>query len=204
MHFEPGNVYHVYNRGNKKQPIFFNKRNYRFFLNKVKTEWERYCDILSYNLMPNHFHFMLTPNEYACDEIVLAGNPSKLQRLSRLIGHTLSSYTKSINIQNDTTGNLFQKKTKSKCLQEDPIIPDHINYTDYIKTCFFYIHENPLKANLVKDLENWEFSSWHEYAGLRNSNFCNQEKLLQITGMSREECIKQNNLLNGKIIKGFF
>jgi len=36
MHFTPNEIYHVYNRGNDKQTIFFNDNNYIFFLNKVK------------------------------------------------------------------------------------------------------------------------------------------------------------------------
>ena len=38
MHFENGEVYHIYNRGNNKQTIFFNEDNYLFFLQKVKEE----------------------------------------------------------------------------------------------------------------------------------------------------------------------
>ncbi len=38
MHFEPHQIYHVYNRGNVKQSIFFTDANYLYFLQKIKTE----------------------------------------------------------------------------------------------------------------------------------------------------------------------
>jgi len=66
--------------------------------------------------MPNHFHFMIVLNNEGRDNIVLGDKLSNIQNLSKVIGKTLSSYTKAINIQNKTTGNLFQKKTQAKCL----------------------------------------------------------------------------------------
>ena len=204
MHFNPNEVYHVYNRGNNKQPLFFQERNYHFFLNKVRTEWGQYCEILSYCLMPNHFHFMLTPNEDACKTILLADKTTHLQCLSKQIGMTLSAYTKAINVQNDTSGSLFQKKTKAKCLKEDLMLNENLNSIDYITTCFHYIHQNPLKANLVGNLKDWVYSSWLDYAGLRTGNLCNQEKLFQLTGLSEFDFLEQNRVLNENIVKGIF
>jgi len=60
--------------------------------------------------MPNHFHFMLLAKPDGCKNIILKDQPSHLQKLSKVIGKTLSSYTMAIHIQNETTGNLFQKK----------------------------------------------------------------------------------------------
>jgi len=116
MHFEPNHIYHVYNRGNNKQPIFFTDANYLYFLKKIKTEWKKYADVLCYCLMPNHFHVMLVPNKDGCKNIVLADKETHMQNLSKKIGKSLSSYTKAVNTQNITSGNLFQKKTKAKLL----------------------------------------------------------------------------------------
>ncbi|MEP6677617.1 MAG: hypothetical protein ABJA78_20825 [Ferruginibacter sp.] len=155
MHFETDEVYHVYNRGNNKQPIFFKEENYLFFLKKVRNEWLKYCSILNYCLMPNHFHFMLIPDIKACVEVAMANRVTNMQQLSQTIGKTLSSYTKAINNQNKTTGNLFQQKTKAKCLTNNPILKNSFSNTDYIATCFQYVHQNPLKAGLVNDLAEW-------------------------------------------------
>ncbi|NOQ25658.1 MAG: hypothetical protein GQ564_09895 [Bacteroidales bacterium] len=56
-------IYHLYNRGNNSQKIFFNRKNYLFFLQKVRKHLFPHCDILAYCLMPNHFHFMIHANE---------------------------------------------------------------------------------------------------------------------------------------------
>jgi len=113
MHFETNQIYHVYNRGNNKQAIFFTEANYTYFLNKIKTEWKKYCDILCYCLMPNHFHIMLITTKEGCENIILGGKDTHMQNLSKIIGKTLSSYTLAINNQNKTSGTLFQKKTKA-------------------------------------------------------------------------------------------
>ena len=67
MFFEPERIYHVYNRGNNNQKIFFINDNYYFFLRKIKKHLTKYCELLAYCLMPNHFHFMIYTK--AIDEI---------------------------------------------------------------------------------------------------------------------------------------
>ena len=110
MHFLPNEAYHIYNRGNDQQTIFFQDKNYIFFLNKIRNEWKKYCDILAYCLMPNHFHFLIIPNKEACNHVFLDEKLTQIQFFSKAIGKTLSSYTKAINNQNQTTGNLFKRK----------------------------------------------------------------------------------------------
>lgn len=63
MKFVENEIFHVYNRGNQKQPIFFNRGNYLYFLQKVRYHLFPICDILAYCLMPNHFHFFIKTNE---------------------------------------------------------------------------------------------------------------------------------------------
>lgn len=112
MHFEANNAYHIYNLGNEKQIIFSSEKNYLFFLQKVRYEWLPYADVLAYCLMPNHFHFIIVPNEEGCRNIVLKERETHMQALSKAIGKTLSSYTQAINIEQTRTGNLFKRKQK--------------------------------------------------------------------------------------------
>lgn len=65
------------------------------------------------------------------------------------------------------TGSLFQQKTKAVCVNADP------DYS-YALTAFHYIHQNPMRAGLVKKMEDWEFSSFKDYLGLRAGKLCNQ------------------------------
>jgi putative transposase len=54
--------YHIYNRGNNKNLIFFEDDNYTFFLNQFKKYVTPFCEVYSYCLMPNHFHFFIRVN----------------------------------------------------------------------------------------------------------------------------------------------
>ena len=62
MQFEPNHMYHIFNRGNNSQQIFFNRDNYLFFLKKIKLYIQPYADVLAWCLMPNHFHMMVYIN----------------------------------------------------------------------------------------------------------------------------------------------
>ena len=202
MHFQAGQIYHVYNRGNNKTKIFFNAGNYLYLLRKVRTEWLIYCDIICYCLMPNHFHFMLQPNEEGCITIVLKNQPSHLQVLSKTIGKTLSSYTQAINIQNNTTGNLFQKKTKAKCLTDSSLTS--YSAGDYLLNCFLYIHNNPLPASLVRQLEDWPYSSWADYYNSRHDSLCNKDLTAQKIGLSNLDINPSREIIDDKIIDGIW
>lgn len=183
MHFVAGEVYHIYNRGNNKQPIFFNDNNYIRFLAIIKHNWQPFCDILCWCLMPNHFHFMIQATEDSCNEINSYGNKT-LQILSKKIGLSLSSYAQYINRQNKTSGSLFQQKTKAKCISDIHSERTGANkpHTSYIRECMHYIHQNPQKSHLVKRMEDWAYSSFQDYIGLRNGTLCNKKLLLELSG----------------------
>ena len=59
MYFVSGGIYHVFNQGNNKQIVFFNRNNYLYFLRKLRVQILPFADILSWCLMPNHFHLMI-------------------------------------------------------------------------------------------------------------------------------------------------
>src|SRR5260221_10071635 len=134
MEFLENELYHIYNRGNNKQKIFFNPANYLFFLRKTRTFILPHCDILAYCLMPNHFHFLINSDIRTITTKSIAGKEKNI--LSEGIRNLLSSYTQGINKQNSTTGSLFQQNTKSKCLNAGSKLHDLL--------CSHYIHQNPI------------------------------------------------------------
>ena len=101
MGFIDNSFYHIYNRGNNKQNIFFNEDNYHYFLDKIETHITPTCDLLAYCLMPNHFHLLVSTNENS-------------ENLSEALRVVLSSYTRGINNQENRLGSLFQQNTKRK------------------------------------------------------------------------------------------
>jgi putative transposase len=135
--------YHIYNRGNDRQSIFFDRENYLYFLRLTREHIvESDIDILAYCLMPNHYHFLVYPRN---------------DRLSDAMKKLSLSYTKSMNKRYNRSGVLFQGRFQS-------ILVDNDSYLTYLAQ---YIHLNPVKSGLVEQAKDWEFSSYLEYAGLR-------------------------------------
>lgn len=179
MHLIQNEFYHIYNRGNNKQSIFFTPDNYLFFIKKIRAQLLPCSDIICYCLMPNHFHLIIKANEKSVlERPSFGGKP--MQEFAYRIGILLSSYTQAINKQNKTTGSLFQQKTKAKILSETL----NGKKESYLERCFFYIHHNPVGAGLVKQLSHWPYSSYLDYIGLRNGSLCKQEIFLALADLS--------------------
>ena len=190
MKFEKGYIYHIYNQGNNRQKIFFNRDNYLFFLKKIKVHITPYSDILAWCLMPNHFHLMVLVNGTtinSSDDSKSSDELKKQQTLNQSLAIMLRSYTRAINKQYNLTGSLFRQKTKAECLNcPNSITPSFYNteFTtqiqvdcperQYSQVCFDYIHQNPVKAGLVKTETAWEFSSAQDYVGIRNGTLVNK------------------------------
>jgi putative transposase len=182
MHFEENNLYHIYNRGNNKQPIFFNRENYLYFLKKIQKYIFPNCQILAWCLMPNHFHLLIKADGNSTKNI--KHHPIEINALTEAIRLLLSNYTQGINKQNNSTGSLFQQKTKVKCVSSKD---DNYGYTT-----FKYIHQNPLKAKLVIKLEEWEFSSFKDYAELRKGKLCNKELAFELFEIKKESFLEDS------------
>ena len=196
MHFEKDKTYHIYNRSN--QAIFYNERNYLYFLSKVKTLIKPAAEIIAWCLMPNHFHFLIVANERSCELINEKHRPN-VQLLSKNIGTVLSSYTKAINKEFNQRGNLFSHNTKAKCLN------DEVNNCDYAITCFHYIHQNSLTAKLCNNLNEWKFSSYPDYAGKRNGVLINKELASELINFDTDNFETQSRtVINEKNLKGIW
>ena len=99
---------------------------------------------------------------------------------------------------------MFQKKTKAKLIDKNIGLINNLKITDYLITCFYYIHLNPLNAKLVTNLKDWPFSSWVDYAGLRNGSLCNKNRLFELTGLNEQDCLLQNPDINDEMINQMF
>jgi len=137
MNFETGLVYHIYNQGNNREPVFFGDDNYLFFLKKMRTYVLPYADLLCYCLMPNHFHWLVyirhvvigiglelelelnSPGDFKSPgEFSSSSNskpiPKKPRSFNDSIAILLRSYARAINKQQDRSGALFREDTKAK------------------------------------------------------------------------------------------
>ena len=140
----PGAIYHVMNRGDRREPIFKDDVDHWRFLDTLgeaceKSDWQ----VLAYCLMPNHFHLVVeTPqgNLVAGMKWFLGTYTSRFNRRHKLFGHLFSGRYKALIV--DGSGN------------------------GYLRTVCDYVHLNPARAKLVRkeeSLRTYRWSSWPEY-----------------------------------------
>jgi REP element-mobilizing transposase RayT len=139
-----GKYYHVYNRGCNKEPIFFTEDNYRYLIKKFKQYSHQYeIEIFAYCLMPNHYHLLVKQKSDVS--------------ISKFIQVVFNGYSQAINKQENRSGTIFQGKAKGiEVVSEKQII-----------SLLCYIHNNPAKTGLVHQAEDWEFSDYQEWIGMR-------------------------------------
>ncbi len=93
---QPGCYYHIYNRGNNKENIFKEHRNYSHFLILWKKHIVPVAHSFVYSLQPNHFHFLVFTKEDVLES-----------KISKRFGNCFNAYSKSINKGYGRTGSLF-------------------------------------------------------------------------------------------------
>jgi len=151
----PDQYYHIYNRGVAREKIFFKTAHWSFFLRRMKKYFSPdTADILVYCLMPNHFHFLIHAKTKDFGNAVMMP--------------LLVSYTRAVNRDIDRVGTLFQGQYQSKLIET----------TEQLIHLSRYIHLNPVKANLIQHPENWKYSSYQDYIGLRNGTLPNKSLIL--------------------------
>jgi len=188
---QPGCYYHIFNRGNNRENIFIEARNYDYFMNLYARYIEPLADTYAYCLMRNHFHFLVRIREE--DETLKV---SKTFRVSIDASHAFSNlfnaYAKAINKAHDRTGSLF----------EHPFGRLQIDSNDRFTRLIVYIHQNPQKHGFVKDFRQWPYSS---YRALISSlaTFLKRQEILEWFG-GREGFVNlHQGLVQGKVLGQF-
>jgi REP element-mobilizing transposase RayT len=136
--------YHIYNRGVAKGNIFFKPAHWSFFLRRLKEYFQPdLADILAYCMMPNHFHLLVFV---------------KCEDFSHQVMHPFTvSFTRAVNRDIGRVGPLFQGPYQAKLVTESEQL---VHLTKYI-------HHNPVEAKLASTPEEWVYSSYQDYIGLR-------------------------------------
>ena len=184
-----GEYYHIYNRGNSKQDIFLDDKDYERFAKllylcnskksinfrddiiKPKIDaWDfdagkPIVSIGAWVLMPNHFHIYITPSPRS--HLGQIGDSS--DAIAYYMKKLCTAYSMYFNKKRERTGKLF----------EGPFKSTYVNIDEYAKYLFSYIHLNPVKLidplwkergirNVKKTLEflnTYKWSSYHDYRG---------------------------------------
>ena len=136
--------YHIYNRGVNRELIFLEERNWGFFISLLRKYFKpEFIDIIAYGLMPNHYHMLVY---------------SRIDRLGELVMQPFTvSYTKAINAQQNRVGSLFQGPYQARPVELEEQL-------SWMSCC---IHLNPVEAGLVSRPQDWPYSSYRDFAGIR-------------------------------------
>ncbi len=136
----PDIPYHVTQRGNRRQPVFFRGDDYRTYLAFLQEESRRWqLAIWAYCLMTNHVHLVVWPITE--------------QSLSRAIAETHRRYTRYVNFREGWRGYLWQGRFGSAPLD------DH-----HLTAAMRYVERNPVEAKLVERASDYPWSSARAHA----------------------------------------
>lgn len=163
--FEPGVVYHVYNRGNNKENLFSESQNYDYFLSLMKKYILPVAEVYGYCLMKNHFHLVLRLKD---------GNLLTKQQIEKpylSFSNFFNAYTKAFNKKYNRTGSLFQEHLKRK----------RINDEEYLIQLIIYVHLNPFKHEFTDNFKNYQHSSYRAFVSNKPTNI-NKEYILELFG----------------------
>ncbi len=132
-------IYHIMLRGINKQQIFEDEEDCEKFLWTLKeTKTVSEYKLFAYCLMGNHIHLLIKEEKEPLEQI-----------FKRIGGKFVYWY----NIKYQRVGHLFQDRFKSEPVEDEA----------YLFTVLRYIHQNPVKAKLCENVEDYRFSSYNEY-----------------------------------------
>ncbi|MFQ5721871.1 MAG: helix-turn-helix domain-containing protein, partial [Candidatus Aminicenantales bacterium] len=138
-------VYHITARGNRRDNIFYSNRDKKSFLERMNETYEKYSFICyAYCLMDNHYHLFIK---------------TLFANLSDGIHYLNASYANWFRVKYKLVGSIFQGRYKSILVDEQ----------SYALVLSVYIHLNPIRAGIVKEIDEYRWSSFLDYIGARKA-----------------------------------
>jgi len=132
-------IYHIMLRGNSGRDIFLDDEDrQRFLYTLANKKKDNEFILYAYCLMDNHLHLALKENK---------------DNISHIMKRINTAYVIFFNKKYQQSGHLFQDRFKSEVIEDEP----------YLLAVIRYIHNNPLKARLVKLPEDYKWSSYSDY-----------------------------------------
>ena len=148
----PGYYYHVFNRGNNRQNIFIEARNYDYFLRQYIKYINPVAETMAYCLLRNHFHLLICirVEKDLCDLENPESRSLTPEQVLQAFTNFFNSYAKGINQTYHRTGSLFQKGFRRIQVTSDRQFLALIDY----------IHRNPQKHGFTEDYRSYPYSSY--------------------------------------------
>lgn len=162
---EEGCFYHIYNRGNNGDNLFYQAKNHTYFLQKYDFFLSDFIETYAYCLLPNHFHLLVrvkTREQVASNSDSIAKADGKYggvagkknldngKKVSEQFRRFFIGYSQAIQKQENRTGSLFQKNFKRIKVRSDA----------YFSWLVYYIHANPQTHGIIDDFRGYPHSSF--------------------------------------------
>jgi putative transposase len=140
----PGYPHHITQRGVRRQTTFFDELDYKRYLHIARSLLgDASLEIWTYCLMPNHIHAVVVPRERSS--------------LAAYFGLLHKKYAELTNLRYDWAGHLWQNRFYSTVMDERHTL-----------TALRYVERNPVRSGLVRNPEDWPWSSARGNLGLRD------------------------------------
>ena len=165
-----GEYYHLYNRGHNRGCVFRERANYAFFLRRLSEYLVPVAKVVAYCLMPTHYHLVVLVQDNT--EALDGAEASTGSGVSRAMQRLSISYTRAMNRRYRRVGALFQGAFRAK----------HVHQEGYLMHLSRYVHLNPVFAGLVDHPQDWGFSSYQDYIGVREGRLPHPEAVLSQFG----------------------
>ncbi|MDD2482613.1 MAG: transposase [Lutispora sp.] len=158
-----GGIYHVIARGNNKEYIFKEEQDKGYFIKIVKEAIGVDYQLYGYILMDNHYHFIIQRHD------------KELHQVMHQINNKFSKY---FNFKYKRVGHVFQSRYKAILVQDER----------YLLSLIRYVHRNPVRAGMCKNVSDYKWSSNFFYERNRRS-FINIDTVLDMISLDRNIAI---------------
>lgn len=177
---EPEKFYHIWNRGNNRENLFYSSRNYEYFIRMYADYLDPVAETYAFCLLPNHFHLLIRTKSVVVSP---AGETAKTNKtnpvettktkttksnpVSLAFQRFFTAYSQAINVQERRTGSLFQKPFKRL----------EVTTTRQLANLVHYIHTNPQKHTITDDFRHYPWSSYERIMRDKPSKLKKEEVL---------------------------
>lgn len=190
--FEPNRCYHVFNHAVHNNNLFVKDINYQYFLQQLIKHTHSVCQLYAYCLMPNHFHLLIRIKDE--DAIIKHYHQRKLIKnpeykpleinqkefdyhdfVMQQFQNFCNGYAQAFNRMFERKGALFLDFIKRKQVKNEK----------YFTKLIHYIHYNPVHHGFCKDLNSWQYTSFHSFLDNRVTKL-EREYVLEWFGGEKE------------------
>lgn len=189
IRIEPEKFYHIWNRGNNRENLFYTAANYEYFLRMYAEFLAPVAETYAFCLLPNHFHLLIRTKPFVRVsptniEVSPVGETSKNKKsnpVSLAFQRLFTAYSQAINIQQHRTGSLFQKPFKRL----------EVKTVQQLANLVHYIHTNPQRHGIIDDFRQYPWSSYERILISRPSKL--KKEVVLEWFLNRENYLNHHN-----------